>query len=153
MAVNKGFSVDFNGFLGLAEEISEAYGDTALLNATAAALLQTKEYVNGEVRKALDSSKYSFDEGVGYSQGKAKASLEKVEEMPVEIEGTTVTAYAGVDLNDAPEVLILAYGAPHLEKDTNLYNAIKVKGKVKKRVEQIQKEIFIERLRGDMRNL
>lgn len=148
MAQNKGFAIDYNGFLDVAEELSKTYGDEALLQATVQALDETRNYVNAEMENAMKSSKYSFDKGVAFSQGAAKKSLEKVKNMPVEINGTEVTAYAGVDLEEAPEILMLAYGTPHLAKDKNLYNAIKVKGKVKNEVVKIQAEVFRKALEG-----
>lgn len=142
MAQNKGFGLDFKGFLDLAESLDELAGGEVLLQATRQTLEETKDYVNKEVEQALDSSAYSFDKGVKYSQGVARASFEKVKEMPVEVNGTEVTAYAGFDLKEAPEVLPLAYGTPHLAKDKKLYNAIKVKGGVKKEVERLQSKAF-----------
>lgn len=146
MAQNKGFSLDFNGFLDLAEDISNIDNET-LLNATAKALEASSDIVNIELGKAMKASRYSFKKGEKYSQGKARESLIAVDKKPVEISGTEVTAYAGFDLQIAPEVLPLAYGTPHLAKDKQLYNAIKVKGKVKKQIDQVQKQIFNEALR------
>lgn len=146
MAQNKGFSVDFNGFLDLAESISEI-GNETLLEATVKALDKSRELVNVEVGKAMKASKYSFTKGEKYSQGQARKSLIEVSETPTEISGTEVTAYAGFNLENAPEVLPLAYGTPHLAKDTKLYNAIKVKGKVKKEVDRLQEAIFNEALK------
>lgn len=143
MAQNKGFGLDFNGFLDLAEDISKKYSDEWLLYAAEQALEETRKYVNGEIYKAMQNSPFSFDEGIDYSQGKAMDSFNEVSNMPTEVEGTKVTAYAGFDLEKAPEALILAaYGAPHRGNDTKLHNAIKVKGKVKKEVEKIQKKVF-----------
>ena len=142
MAQNKGFGIDFKGFLDLAEEIDKLGSGDELLQAATQTIELTKDYVNGEVEKALNSSQYSFTEGEKYSQGKARASLEAVKKMPVEVNGTEVIGYAGFDLADAPEVLPLAYGTPHLAKDKKLYNAIKVKGAVKKEVERLQAEAF-----------
>lgn len=142
MAQNNGFSLDFKGFLDYAEEIDELGKGGALLEVVIDTITQTKDLVNSECEQALNSSKYSFDKGENFSQGKARASLEKVKQMPVEVNGTEVTGYAGFDLADAPEVLPLAYGTPHLAKDKNLYNAIKVKGSVKKKVEKLQSDIF-----------
>lgn len=146
MAVNKGFSIDFDGFLDFAEDISNISNET-LLGATVKALDESRKVVNIEVGKAMKESKYSFKKGENYSQGDARESLIEVSNMPVEVEGTTVTAYAGVNLEKAPEVLMLATGTPHLAKDTKLYNAIKVKGKVKKTVDKIQEDIFTEALK------
>lgn len=142
MAQNKGFSLDFKGFLDFAESIDELGKGDDLLEVVKEAMQQTKDYVNNEAEKALNNSKYSFTEGEKYSQGKARASLEKVKQMPVEVNGTEVIAYAGFDLEDSPEVLPLAYGTPHLAKDAKLYNAVKVKGKVKNNVEKLQSDIF-----------
>lgn len=145
MAVNKGFSIDFNGFLDLAEDISNISNET-LLEATVKALDESRKVVNIEVGKAMKDSAYSFKKGEKYSQGDARESLIEVSKMPVEVNGTEVTAYAGVDLEKAPEVLMLASGTPHLAKDTKLYNAIKVKGKVKRTIDDIQKNIFTNTL-------
>lgn len=142
MAQNKGFSLDFKGFLDFAEEIDNLGKDGMLLAVVEDTIRYTKDFINSECEQALNNSKYSFDEGEKYSQGKARASLEKVKKMPVEVNGTEVTGYAGFDLADAPEVLPLAYGTPHLAKDKALYNAIKVKGGVKKKVEKLQSDIF-----------
>lgn len=146
MAQNKGFSLDFNGFLDLAEDISNI-GNETLLEATAKALDESRKLVNIEVGKAMKASPYSFKKGEKYSQGHARESLIEVAETPIEVNGTEVTAYAGFNLEDAPEVLALAYGTPHLAKDTKLYNAIKVKGKVKKQVDKLQEAIFNEALK------
>lgn len=142
MAQNKGFGLDFNGFLDLAEDISNI-SDDLLLEATVKALEASRDIANIEIGKAMKNSKYSFKKGEKYSQGAARESLKEVDKMPTEISGTTVTAYAGVDLEKAPEALILAlYGTPNGEKDTKLYNALAVKGKVKKQIRQAQADIF-----------
>lgn len=151
MAQNKGFSLDFNGFLDLAEDISNI-GNETLLEATAKALDESRKLVNIEVGKAMKASPYSFKKGEKYSQGHARESLIDVAETPIEVSGTEVTAYAGFNLEDAPEVLALAYGTPHLAKDTKLYNAIKVKGKVKKQVDKLQEAIFNEALKEALKN-
>ena len=151
MALNKGFGIDFNGFLDLAEEIDTKWSgsENFLIPVVVEALDATREYVNREIERAMANSKYNFDEGQGYSQGDIKRSLEKVKQMPVEVNGTEVTAYAGIDMADqAEEILYLIYGAPTTPKDNKLYNAIKVKGKVKKEVERIQREIFTLGLEG-----
>ena len=142
MAVNKGFGLDFSGFLDLAESIDELGKGDALLEVVTDAITQTKDLVNSECEQALKSSKYNFTEGAGYSQGRARASLEEVKKMPVEVNGSQVVGYAGFDLAVAPEVLMIAYGAPTTPKDKNIYNAIKVKGRVKKDIEKLQSDIF-----------
>lgn len=137
---DKGFSLDFDGFLDLARDIGELGGDH-LKQAVENAFTASKGFVNAEIEKAMDESKYHFD-GTGHSKGKAKKSLNKVRQNSVEWEGNTATAYIGVDLADAPEILFTIYGTPHMAKDKKLYNAIKVKGNIKNEVDKIQKEEF-----------
>ncbi len=147
MAQNKGFGLDFNGFLDIAEEIDKIADTEYLLKVATQTLEKTKEFVNAEIRKAMNSSAFNFTAGEGHSQGKAMKSLEEVEKMPTEISGTTVTVYAGFDLEQAPEALILAtFGAPHRAYDSKLQHAIKVKGRVKKGVEHLQKTAFTNAL-------
>ena len=146
MGLNKGFSLDFDGFLDLAEDISNISNDL-LLNAAVKALDQSRQIANIEIGSAMKKSEYNFRRGEGYSQGNARASLVEVSQMPIEVSGTTVTAYAGVDLEKAPEVAILAHGTPHLAKDTMLYNAIRVKGKTGKKIAKVQEAIFNEALK------
>lgn len=135
------FSLDFDGFLKLAEDIDNL-GNGYLKKAVDNALTASKDYLNNAVADAMEKSKYNFNRGQGYSQGKAKASLDKVKNMPVEWQGNTATAYVGVRNRDALEVNFLIYGTPHIAADTNLLNAIKAKGKYKKEVSKIQLEEF-----------
>lgn len=141
MAKNK-FALDFDGFLDLAARISEAGGDEALKRATENALTKSKDIANEEVAQAMDKSRYSFTAGVKGSKGRARASLAKVAAEPLKWEGTTATAHIGVDLSEAPEVAILMHGSPHIAPDTALKNAVKVKGKVRKRVDEVQAAEF-----------
>ena len=146
----KGFSLNFDGILDLTRDI-ESLGDGFLQKAVDNAFAKSKEYVNNEVSRAMDDSRYNFD-GTGYSQGNAKASLKAVEKLPVEWTGTVAKAYIGVKTREALEVLFLGYGTPHIAADTKLINAIKVKGKVKKEVERIQSEEFDKVIEEALRN-
>lgn len=137
MAKSK-FSLDFSGFLDLAERISEAGGEAALKKATENALAKSAEIANAEVAAAMNKSRYSFTAGVKGSKGRARQSAAEIAAAPVTWEGTTAKAKIGVDLAEAPEVAILMYGTPHIKGDTTLKNAIKVKGKVRKKVEEAQ---------------
>lgn len=139
MARNK-FDLNFDGFLDLAKGI-DALGEEYLQKAVDNAFTATKNFVNAEIEKAMDSSPYNFD-GQGYSKGESKKSLNEVKAKPVEWNGTVATAKAGVNLKEAPQAIILAYGSPHLAGDKNLLNALKVKGKVRKEVDRIQAEEF-----------
>lgn len=140
MAKNK-FGLDFDGFLDLAKKVDEL-GDGYLQKATNNALTKSKEYVNGQVIEAMNASPYNFIAGQGRSKGRARASAEEVEKMPVEWDGTTAKAYLGVNLSKAPEAIILALGTPHIKPDTKLKNALRVKGKVQKEASRIQQEEF-----------
>jgi hypothetical protein len=147
------FSLNFDGFIDYAKQLGQL-GEGYLQQAVDNAFNASKEYVNNEVAKAMDTSRYNFD-GTGYSRGKAKRSLSLVKTLPVEWTGTVAKAYVGVRLRDALEVQFIIHGVtgnPHMPKDTNLYNAIKVKGKHKKKVEEIQKEEFNKVIEEALRN-
>ena len=145
MGKNK-FSLDFDDFLKLADQV-DRLGEGYLKQATENALRKSTDYVNQEVLNAMNKSKYSFTAGQGGSKGRTRASLQKVSQMPIEWEGTKAFSYIGVDLSEATEVIFLMNGTtlngnPHIKADTKLKNAIKVKGKVKKKASEIQKEEF-----------
>ena len=145
MGKNK-FSLDFDDFLKLADQV-DRLGEGYLKQATENALRKSTDYVNQEVLNAMNKSKYSFTSGQGGSKGRARVSLEKVSQMPIKWEGTKAFAYIGVDLSEATEVIFLMNGTtlngnPHVKADTKIKNAIKVKGKVKKKASEIQKEEF-----------
>ena len=143
MAKNQS-KIDFSQFEGMMEDISREYGDEKLLEAATKVVDESRKFVNLEIGKALKKSKYSFKKGEGGSQGKTRESLIEVSKMPTEVVGKTVTAYAGVDLKEAPEALILAIdGSPHKGKDTDLSNAVRVKGKTKKHLQDMQSNIFL----------
>lgn len=158
MARNK-FSLNFDGFLDLARQVDEL-GEGLLKTATENALTKSADYANTEVLNAMEKSKYAFtkgersDRGVGgYSDGsgvnrgatgRAKESAIKTSKLPLEWVHTTAIEYIGVSWYDAPEVTLLAFGTPHIQADKTLQNAIKVKGKVRKEVNQIQKDEFLK---------
>ncbi len=148
MAKNK-FGLDFDGFLQLAEQIDRMGGDK-LKVAVENAMTESKDYANGQIASAMATSPYSFIKGKrnknnhSYSQNKAQHSLSKVMSEPVSWEGNECIAKVGADLKEAPELLILALGTPHLEADKNLNNAIKVKGKYRKEASKIQQEEFFK---------
>lgn len=149
----KGFSIDNKALEYLMEDFDEAYGTEALTEAVKDAFNETRKYINIEIGKALQNSEYNFEKNKGYSQGRTRESLIEVSRMEAEVDGTIITAYAGVNLKDAPEALILAVeGAPNRAADLKLRNAIKVKGKIKKEVDRIQERVFISKLRGGAGN-
>lgn len=141
MAKSK-FSLNFDGFLDLAARISEAGGEAALKKAAENALAKSAEIANAEVAQAMNKSPYSFTAGVKGSKGRARQSAAEVAAAPVTWEGTTAKAQIGVNLADAPEVAILMHGTPHIKPDTQLKNAVKVKGRVRKKVDEAQAAAF-----------
>lgn len=147
MAKNK-FSLDFDGFLQLADQVSKL-GDQYLKQATNNALTKSKEYANQQVIQAMDSSPYNF-KGTGRSTGRAKKSSQEVAKLPVEWNGTIAKAYAGVSWYAAPEVTLLAYGTPHIKGDSRLLNAIKCKGSIRKEVSRIQQQEFLKVIQEGM---
>lgn len=116
-------------------------GYEVVKQATINALTKSKEYANQKVAEAMDSSPYNF-KGVGRSTGNAKNVATEVSKMPVEEVADYIYAYVGVSWNVAPEVTLLAYGTPHIKADAVLYNAVKVKGDIEKKVLKIQQEEF-----------
>lgn len=156
------FGLNFDGFLEYAEQIDKL-GEGMLKKATENALSKSKDYANNSILEAMEKSPYEFshnrqsNKGVGgvsdgegknrRSTGKAIKSVKNIMEKPVEWDGNTAAAYIGADLKEAPELLILALGTPHIQADRNLNNAIKVKGKYRKQVSKIQQEEFIKVLR------
>ena len=141
MAKNN-FSLNFDGFLDYAKQLDEL-GDKYLKQATENALTKSKEYANNSIINAMKTSRFNFN-GSDRSTGKALKSVEEVNAKPVEWEGTICTAYVGTDLKVAPEALILALGTPHIKGDTNLKNALKVKGKYRKEMSLIQQQEFLK---------
>lgn len=149
MAKNK-MGLDFDGFLQFAEQLDQL-GTQYLKQATENAMTKSKEYANEQIINAMNSSRFNF-KGTGRSTGKALKSVEEVNAKPVEWEGSVCTAYVGADLKIAPEELILALGTPHIKADTNLKNAIKVKGKYRKEMSLIQQEEFLKVIKEASKN-
>ena len=137
MASKRNARIDFKGFLDFANDVDKL-GDAYLKKAVNNSMQKTKDYLNNETLKAMDSSKYNFEPG-----GESVKELIKVEEMPIEWDGYVCKAFVGVDISQAPQTLILAIkGSPRQSPDRNLYNAMKGKGKFKKQLEKIQEDEF-----------
>lgn len=136
------FSLDFKDFLDFAYKIDELGGSDALRKATENALKESKVEAEINIGKALKSSPYSFTAGKKYSTGGVRKSLIEVAQKPVEWEGDVCKAYIGIDTEKEPEILFTMYGTPHMTGDSNLKNAVKVKGKYRKRIDEIQKAEF-----------
>ncbi len=148
MSKNKS-KIDLSHWEEYMEEISETYGDDKLLEAGTEVVEESRKFLNVEIGKALKESKFHFKKGEGGSQGKTRESLIKVSQMPTEVVGKKVVGYAGIDYKEAPEGLILAItGSPSGAKDTQLSNAIRVKGKTKNHLLKLQGDIFTKYWRG-----
>lgn len=134
--MSKKFSLDFDGFLDLAERISEAGGDEALKKATENALRASDEYITPEIEKAMRSSPYNFER-----TGKTAGTLDK--DYSVEWTGTVAKAKIGFKISEGGlPSLFLAYGTPHIKPDVKLKNAMKGEGKYKKEIAKIQQAEF-----------
>lgn len=137
------FSLDFKDFLDFAYRIEDLGGTDALKKATENALNLSKEEANKNIDLALRNSPYSFEAGQKYSKGGVRKSFEEVSRMPVEWDGNVCKAYIGVDTAKEPEILFAMYGTPqHKVADSNLRNAIQVKGKYRKKIDEIQMNEF-----------
>lgn len=137
------FSLDFKDFLDFAYQLEELGGTDALKKATENALNLSKEEANKNIDLALRNSPYSFEAGQKYSTGGVRQSFEEVSKRPVEWDGDVCRAYIGVDTAKEPEILFAMYGTPqHNVADSNLRNAIQVKGKYRKKIDEIQLNEF-----------
>ena len=141
----QGIGIDFAGVYDL-QDMFTNLGKEVYKQAVINALEQSKDFVNAEIKKAMDNSKYNFDDGKGYSRGKTRKGLSNVEKMDVEIRGDQAIAYAGVSFYEAPELWFTAHGGPSNPHspitDKDLYNAVRVKGKVLEKVQEIQRDEF-----------
>ena len=136
MASKRNARIDFKGFLDFANDLDNL-GETYLKKAVANSMQKTKDYLNNETLKAMDSSKYNFEPG-----GESIKELFKVEEMPIEWDGYICKAFVGVDLSKAPQTLILAIkGSPRQSPDRNLYNAV-YGAQTKKKIMEMQEQAF-----------
>lgn len=136
------FSLDFKDFLDLAYQLEELGGSEALKKATENALNLSKEEANKNIDLALKNSTYSFEAGKKYSKGGVRKSFEEISRKPVEWNGSVCMAYIGVDKAKEPEILFAMHGTPHKAGDSNLKNAIQVKGKYRKKIDEIQMNEF-----------
>ena len=136
------FLLDFKDFLDFAYQLEELGGTDALKKATENALNLSKEEANKNIDLALRNSPYSFEAGKKYSTGGVRKSFEEVSKRPVEWDGDVCRAYIGVDTAKELEILFAMYGTPHMAGDSNLKNAIKVKGKYRKPIDEIQLNEF-----------
>ena len=134
----KQYGLNFEGFMNYAKQVDEL-GKGKLKEAVENALLKSKNEANIQIIKAMKGSKFNFE---GKGKGKALKSVREVAQEPVEWDGTIAKAYIGGDLGVAPEILFTAMGTPKMSADTNLKNALKVKGKYRKKIDDIQKYEF-----------
>lgn len=147
------FSLDFKDFLDFAYQVEELGGSEALKKATENALTLSKEEANKNIDLALKNSPYSFEAGQKYSKGGVRESFEEVSKRPIEWDGNVCRAYIGVDTAKEPEILFAMYGTPqHQMADTNLRNAIQVKGKYRKKIDEIQMNEFQKVIDEVLRN-
>ena len=130
------FGIDFEDCLDFGAKIDELAGGEAVKRAVENALKATDAYVTAEVDKAVASSPYNFNR-----TGTTKKSIDR--DMSIEWEGSRAYAKAGFNISDGglPSIFLM-YGTPKIAPDTNLKNAVKGEGKHKKKIKEIQEEVF-----------
>lgn len=142
------YSLDFKGFLDAAYDIDQLGGEAALKKATENALVKSGEFARLQMAKAMHGSKdYHFTAGQHYSQGGAKKALREASKVGLTWTGSVAEMPVGFDLEVDADILFAIYGTPHKAPDKNLYRAVKIKGKYKTKVEEIQEQEFSEVLK------
>lgn len=132
----KGFSIEFEQFQALAEQLEQLAGMDGVIEATEKALIATDDYVTAEIDKAVASSKFDFDR-----TGKTKSSIDR--DKSVEWNGTTAIVKTGFTISKGglPSIFLM-YGTPKIKPDTNLKNAAKGEGIHRDKINKIQQEEF-----------
>lgn len=147
MAKSK-YTLDFKDFLDAAYDIDQLGGEAALKKATENALVKSGEFARLQMAKAMHGSReYHFTKGEKYSQGGAKKALQAASAEGLTWVGSVAEMPVGFDLEVDADILFAIYGTPHKAPDKNLYRAVKIKGKYKTKVAEIQEEQFSEVLK------
>lgn len=128
MAKNK-IGLKFDGMEELIKDLESVEGDLKL--ATENALKASKQAITPGINQAI--SKHN-------RTGGTSASVDQ--DMKVTWVGNTAEINIGFNLkNGGMPSIFLMYGTPRMKKDTALYNSV-YGSRVKKRVGEIQKEVF-----------
>lgn len=136
MANNK-IGLKFEGMEELIKEFDGLNGD--LKSATENALKASKQAITPGIQEAISRHRRT---------GATEKSLDK--NIKVNWEGATASADIGFDIaNGGLPSIFLMYGTPRMKKDTKLYNSI-YGSKVKKRVAEVQKEVFQKMIQRKM---
>lgn len=139
------FGIDFKAVRDFAEQIDELAGGVAVKRAVEKALVETDKYVTAEVDSAVAKSKYNFNR-----TGTTKGTIDR--DLTVEWEGKIASAKAGFNISDGGlPSLFLMYGTPTIAPDTNLKNAARGEGKHRKKIKEIQQEVFSRELNEVMK--
>lgn len=136
MARNK-LTIDFSGFEEMFEKLDRVGANTKQI--TEDALQASYEAVTPTIKAAIKPHHFT---------GQTEKSL--AENEKVEWEGKTAYIKVGFNIRKGGLASIfLMYGTPKMSPDRKLYNAI-YGSATKKKVKQIQKEVFQEELRKVM---
>ena len=133
MAKNK-MTIDFKGFQEMFEKLDRLEADTKRISEKA-------------LQKSYDIVTPAIDQAIKphYLTGQTEKSLAKNEK--VEWEGMTAYIRVGFNIRQGGLASIfLMYGTPRMSPDRKLYNSI-YGTSIKKKVRQIQEEIFKEELK------
>ena len=130
------FSIEFEQFKQLEQQLEALAGMDGVIRATESALKATDDYVTKEVDKAVSNSRYNFNR-----TGTTKKSIDR--DNTIEWDGTVASAKAGFTISKGglPSVFLM-YGTPKIRPDTNLKNAAKGTGIHRDKINKLQQEVF-----------
>ena len=143
MARNR-VSLQFSGFLEMAEKLDELQGD--LKKTTEEALRESKAVVSKNLLNATNKANYPAHGK--YSTGKTRHSIDT--QKNVKWEGTAGEIKVGFDFKKSGLTSIfLMYGTPRMKKVQQIYDAVYGR-KTKTQVSKIQKDIFANAIKEKM---
>lgn len=139
--------MQFKGFEELAARIDKLAGTDGLKRAVEAGLKSSKQFVNGEITKAMQPSKLPAKGQ--YSTGDTLKTLNK--DFAVDWQGSQASVKVGFDITgNGLTSIFLMYGTPRMNPDNDLYNAVYGKAtqrQIKKLQETAVNEV-IKRIMG-----
>lgn len=132
--MSKKFTIQFDGYKGLAEMLDKLNGD--LIKTAEEALDKSHEYVTPKLQKAMIKHK---------NTGETERSL--ITKSNAHHEGMIVSVDVGFKIRKGglPSIFLM-YGTPKMDPDKELYNAL-YGTKTKKDIKEIQRKVFEKALR------
>lgn len=148
MATKNKITLNFDGLEEMIKQLDAVEGD--LRTVTEKALIASKEHVTEELRRVTVPA--NFPAGGKYSTGRTASSID--ESKSVLWEGTTASIPVGFDLNiSGLTSIFLLRGTPKhkppMKQVRPMYNAI-YGSKIKKEVQDIQRQVFADEIKKKM---